>query len=152
MKNIIELYIYFILIKMPIISCSDKSNKFEVIFMEKEWSNEYGKVIVVQEVIETIAGLAAMECYGLVGMSSRNVQDGIADLLGWENISKGIAVDIEEEKVSLELNIIVEYGTNIQEVANNVMNRVKYVIEDKVGIDVQKINVNVQGVRVDNVG
>lgn len=120
--------------------------------MEKEWSNEYGKVIISQEVIETLAGLAAMECYGLVGMSSRNMQDGIADLLGWENISKGIAVDIEEDKVSLELNIIVEYGTNIQEVANNVMDRVKYVVEDKIGIGVQKINVNVQGVRVDNVG
>jgi uncharacterized alkaline shock family protein YloU len=120
--------------------------------MEKEWSNEFGSVIVSQEVIETIAGLAAMECYGLVGMSSKNVQDGIADLLGWENISKGIVVDIEADNVNLELNIIVEYGTNIQEVANNVMDRVKYVIEDKIGINVQKINVNVQGVRVGNVG
>lgn len=120
--------------------------------MEKEWTNEYGKVIISEEVIETIAGLAAMECYGLVGMSSHNVQDGLADLLGWENISKGIEVDIEEEKVELELNIIVEYGTNIQEVANNVMNRVKYVIEDKIGIHVEKININVQGVRVGDVG
>ena len=120
--------------------------------MEKEWTNEYGRIIISQEVIETIAGLAAMECYGLVGMSSHNVQDGIADLLGWENISKGIGVDIKEEKVKLELNIIVEYGTNIQEVANNVMNRVKYVIEDKIGINVEKIDINIQGVRVDDVG
>ncbi|MFW5891649.1 MAG: Asp23/Gls24 family envelope stress response protein [bacterium] len=116
--------------------------------MEKEWSNEYGRVIVAQEVIETVAGLAAMECYGLVGMASKNMQDGIADLLGWENISKGISVDIKDDKLKLELNIIVEYGTNIQEVANNVMNRVKYVIEEKVGTHVENININVQGVRV----
>ena len=119
--------------------------------MEKEWSNEYGHVIISQEVIETFAGLAAMECYGLVGMASHNVQDGIADLLGWDNISKGIEVDIKEDTLKLELNIIVEYGTNIQEVAHNVMNRVKYVIEEKVGTDVEKININVQGVRVGDV-
>ncbi|MFW5786832.1 MAG: Asp23/Gls24 family envelope stress response protein [Halanaerobiales bacterium] len=120
--------------------------------MGKEWENEYGKVIVAQEVIETIAGLAAMECYGLVGMSSRNVQDGLADLLGWENIGKGIGVEIEDESLKLELNIIVEYGTNIQEVANNVINRVQYVVENKIGISVEKITVNVQGVRVEDVG
>ncbi|MGM0438291.1 MAG: Asp23/Gls24 family envelope stress response protein [Bacillota bacterium] len=119
--------------------------------MEKEWSNELGRVIISQEVIETVSGLAAMECYGLVGMSSHNMQDGIADLLGWENISKGIEVDLKDDKVKLELNIIVEYGTNIQEVAHNVMNRVKYVIEEKVGIHVEEININIQGVRVGDV-
>ncbi|MFW6381400.1 MAG: Asp23/Gls24 family envelope stress response protein [Bacillota bacterium] len=120
--------------------------------MEKEWSNDYGKVTIAQEVIEKIAGLAAMECYGLVGMSSSNVQDGLADLLGWENLTKGVIVDIDEDEVDMELNIIVEYGTNIHEVANNIMERVQYTLEDKIGIKVANIQINVQGVRVGNAG
>lgn len=120
--------------------------------MEKEWSNEYGKITVAREVIAKIAGLAAMECYGLVGMSSRNVQDGIADLLGWDNLSKGVLVEVEGDQVKLELNIIVEYGTNIHEVAHNIIGRVRYTLEEKIGIKVEDINVNVQGVRVGNAG
>ena len=120
--------------------------------MEKEWSNEYGKVTIAREVISKIAGLAAMECYGLVGMSSRKVQDGLAYLLGWENLSKGVLVDIDDDLVKLELNIIVEYGTNIHEVANNIQERVNYTLKDKVGIIVEEIDVNVQGVRVGNAG
>lgn len=120
--------------------------------MEKEWSNEYGKVTIAQEVIEKIAGLAALECYGLVGMSSRNVHDGLADLLGWDNLSKGVLVNIKDDQVTLEFNIIVEYGTNIHEVANNIMERVRYTVEDKIGITVANININVQGVRVGDAG
>ena len=120
--------------------------------MEKEWTNDYGKVIIAREVIAKIAGLAAMECYGLVGMASIKVQDGIAQLLGWENLSKGVIVNIEEDKLSLELNIIVEYGTNIHQVANNIIERVNYTLQDKIGIKASSIDVNVQGVRVGNAG
>jgi uncharacterized alkaline shock family protein YloU len=116
--------------------------------MEKELKNELGKIIIDEEVIAKTAGIAVMECYGLVGMSSRGVQDGLADLLGWENISKGVGVAIEDERVHLDLNIIVEYGTNIHEVAHNVMERVRYTLENKVGIEVVTIDVNVRGVRV----
>ncbi|MGM0602753.1 MAG: Asp23/Gls24 family envelope stress response protein [Bacillota bacterium] len=116
--------------------------------MEKELKNELGKIIIDEEVIAKTAGLAVMECYGLVGMSSRGVQDGLADLLGWDNISKGVAVEIKDEDVHLELNIIVEYGTNIHEVAHNVIERVRYTLEKKVGIDIDTIDVNVRGVRV----
>jgi len=116
--------------------------------MEKKLKNELGKIVIDEEVIAKTAGLAVMECYGLVGMSSRSMQDGLADLLGWDNISKGVGVDISEEKVHLNLNIIVEYGTNIHEVAHNVMERVRYTLENKVGIEVVTIDVNVRGVRV----
>ena len=116
--------------------------------MEKELRNELGKIIIEDEVIAKTASIAVLECYGLVGMSSRSVQDGLADLLGWDNISKGVGVEISEEKVHLDLNIIVEYGTNIHEVAHNVMERVRYTLEKKVGIEVLTIDVNVKGVRV----
>lgn len=120
--------------------------------MEKEWTNDYGKITIAKEVIAKIAGLAAMECYGLVGMASSKVQDGIAHLLGWENLSKGVIVEVESDNVSLELNIIVEYGTNIHQVAHNIIERVNYTLEDKIGIKVIEIVVNVQGVRVGNAG
>jgi uncharacterized alkaline shock family protein YloU len=116
--------------------------------MEKELTNELGTIIIDEEVIAKTAGIAVMECYGLVGMSSRSMQDGLADLLGWDNISKGVGIDISEDKVHLDLNIIVEYGTNIHEVAHNVMERVRYTLENKVGIEVVTIDVNVRGVRV----
>ena len=120
--------------------------------MDKEWTNEYGKVTIAKEVIAKIAGLAAMECYGLVGMSSSNVKDGLAELLGWDKLSKGVLVDIDKEQVGLELNIVVEYGTNIHEVAHNIIERVKYTLETKIGITVEDIKINVQGVRVGNAG
>ncbi|MEJ6950870.1 Asp23/Gls24 family envelope stress response protein [Natronospora cellulosivora (SeqCode)] len=120
--------------------------------MEKEWTNEHGKVIIAKEVISKIAGLAAMECYGLVGMSSNKVQDGIAQLLGLDNMSKGVIVDIDGEDVRLELNIVVEYGTNIHEVAHNIIERVNYTLMEKIGISVSSIDVNVQGVRVGDAG
>lgn len=120
--------------------------------MEKEWTNNYGKITVAREVIANIAGLAAMECYGLVGMSSRNMQDGIADLLGLDKLNRGVLVNIDEEHIKLELNIIVEYGTNIHEVANNIIDKVRYTLEDKIGIKVEHIDINVQGVRVGNAG
>ncbi len=118
--------------------------------MVKEINTDLGKILIAEEVIENIAGLSAMECYGLVGMSSRNMQDGIADLLGLDNLSKGVSVEIDEDKVSIGLNIVVEYGTNIHEVANNIIERVKYTLKNRVGIEVDKIDINVQGVRIGN--
>ncbi len=118
--------------------------------MVKEINTELGKIFIAEEVIENIAGLSAMECYGLVGMSSKNMQDGIADLLGLDNVSKGVSVEIEEDEVKVFLNIIVEYGTNIYEVANNIIERVKYTLKNRVGIEVEDIEINVQGVRIGN--
>ena len=118
--------------------------------MEKEWSNKYGTVYVDETVIGKIAGMSAMECYGLVGMAARNMQDGLAELLGRENLTRGLMVNIEGNNVELELNIIVEYGTNIHEVAQNIIDRVTYTVKDRVGVEVNKVDVNVQGVRVGN--
>jgi uncharacterized alkaline shock family protein YloU len=118
--------------------------------MVKEIENNFGKILIAEQVIETVAGLSAMECYGLVGMSSKNMQDGIAELLGWDNLSKGVSVEIQEDKLKVELNIVVEYGTNIHEVANNIIDRVKYTLKNRLGIEVNNIDINVQGVRIGN--
>lgn len=116
--------------------------------MNKELSNELGVINISQEVIATIAGVAATECYGIVGMASRKLKDGIAELLGREALSKGVKVFFEDGDVVIELYIIAAYGINISKVAANVIDKVKYNIENLTGLTVKSININVQGVLV----
>lgn len=117
--------------------------------MELELKNEQGIIAVSNQVIARIAGAAAMEVFGLVGMSSRQqFKDGFAELLGRDNLSKGIEVRIAGSEVDIDLHIIVSYGTKISEVAHNVQLRVKYTLEEIVGIKVNHVHIFVQGVRV----
>ncbi|MDR3288513.1 MAG: Asp23/Gls24 family envelope stress response protein [Peptococcaceae bacterium] len=116
--------------------------------MGKEISNEYGSVDISEGVIATIAGAAAIECYGLVGMSSRKSTDKVVELLGRENLSRGVVVAIQENEVTIDLYIIVGYGMKISEVAMNVMERVRYTVENLTGFSVNKVNINVESVRV----
>jgi uncharacterized alkaline shock family protein YloU len=117
--------------------------------MSFQMVNEWGKIHTNNQVIAAIAGSAALECYGLVGMASRKqLKDGIAELLGRENLSRGVAVHAVENEIHIDLYIIVSYGTKISEVALNVQNRVKYVLNEIIGLDVRHIHIIVQGVRV----
>ncbi|NLP18766.1 MAG: Asp23/Gls24 family envelope stress response protein [Firmicutes bacterium] len=116
--------------------------------MGKELGTELGKIIISEEVLATIAGMAAVECYGLVGMAARKIKDGLVELLGQENISRGVEVTINESDVHVNLHIIVGYGLKISEVAHNVMEKVKYSIEHTTGLPVGRVNVTVQGVKV----
>ena len=90
-----------------------------------------------------------MKCCGVVGMASRNKKDGIVNLLKSESMSKGINISIEEDGVVVEIHMIAEYGTNINEVCKSIVNNVRYAIENEVGIKVNKVNVRVEGVRVE---
>lgn len=116
--------------------------------MGKELRTALGRVIISEEVLATIAGMAAVECYGLVGMASRKIKDGIVELLGRDNLSRGVEIVIQENEVYVNLYIIVGYGVRISEVAHNVMEKVKYSIERITGLDVARVNVTVQGVKV----
>ncbi|WP_240666557.1 Asp23/Gls24 family envelope stress response protein [Longirhabdus pacifica] len=117
--------------------------------MPVEFKNADGNIIVTDEVISIIAGSAALDCYGLVGMSSRKqLKDGIAELLGRENLSRGVEVRRENENLHIDLYIIASYGTKISEIAHNIQIKVKYVLEEIVDIQVDTINIFVQGVRV----
>ena len=116
--------------------------------MGKEIVNSFGKIDFSEEVIATIAGATAVECYGLVGMASRKITDGFADLLGRENLARGVVVSIQDNKVIIDLYIVVGYGVRISEVASNVMESVRYTTEKLTGLNVAQVNVNVQGVRV----
>jgi len=118
--------------------------------MPIQLNNEYGRIEVIDDVIAVLAGSAALECYGLVGMASRKqLKDGITELLGRENLSRGVEIRrTENGEVQIDLYIIVSYGTKISEVAHNVQSRVKYVLNDVVGLHVDAVNIFVQGVRV----
>jgi len=116
--------------------------------MGKEIRNDLGRIDISEEVIATIAGAAAVECYGLVGMASRKITDGFVDLLGRENLAKGVVVSLQDDKLVIDLYIIVGYGVRISEVAANVMERVRYTTEHLTGLTVHQVNVNVQDVRV----
>lgn len=117
--------------------------------MAIELGLELGKVNISEDVVAVIAGSAAMDVYGLVGMASRKqLKDGIAELLGRDNLSRGVEVRREQDMLHIDLYIVVSYGTKISEVAHNIQVKVKYVLNDIVGLNVDQINIFVQGVRV----
>ncbi len=111
--------------------------------------NEFGSIVVDNETVAKIAGLAALDCYGIVGMASKNVKDGLVTLLRRDNLSRGIKLSINNDKISLDLHIIVEYGTNIPVIAESLIETVKYRVEEYTGLSVIRINIFVEGVRVD---
>jgi len=118
--------------------------------MSAKLENSFGIISIENEVIARIAGLTAMECYGIVGMAAKNMKDGLFQLLKVESLTKGIKVSVEENRISIDFHIIVEYGTNISAIAENIVSTVKYKLESCLELEVEKINIFVEGVRVDN--
>lgn len=117
--------------------------------MTMEMNTSLGKIDVSSEVVATIAGGAAVDCYGLVGMASQKaLKDGFSELLGRENLSRGVVVRDIEGRMEIDLYIIVSYGVKISEVAHNVQTKVKYTLKQMLGLDVDSIHIFVQGVRV----
>lgn len=111
-------------------------------------TNEHGTISINKEVVSKIASIAASECYGLVGMASKN-KYGMFELLSRQNDFKGIDVTIDEDnKVAIQMSVIIQYGTKISTVAENIIDTVKYYVESQTGFKVQKIGISVQGVRV----
>lgn len=119
--------------------------------MTLEIKNDYGNINISNEVIATVVGSKAVECYGIVGMASRQqVRDGIAEILGHENYAKGIVVKENSGEIVVDMYIIASYGVKISEVASNVQSTVKYTLEQTLKIKVKAINIYVQGVRINN--
>ncbi|TWI55117.1 Asp23/Gls24 family envelope stress response protein [Halalkalibacter nanhaiisediminis] len=119
--------------------------------MSIEMKTQLGVVDVSKDVVATIAGGAAIDCYGIIGMASqKQIKDGLTDLLGRENFRRGVVIREDEEQIHIDMYIIVSYGTKISEVAYNVQTKVKYQLEQMLGLDVDSVNIFVQGVRVTN--
>ena len=113
------------------------------------FSKENGYIHYSDEVLAKIVGLSTMECYGVVGMVSKNATEGFWELMRVENLSKGVKLTLtEDEKLNIELFVMVEYGTKISVIANNTVQKVRYNVENFTGLKVSSITVNVQAVRV----
>jgi uncharacterized alkaline shock family protein YloU len=116
--------------------------------MSRETINENGKIVISKEVLATVAGMAATDCFGVVGMTAKNIKDGIGTLLGRDSLSKGVEIVEKDDKLSIKVYIIVGYGTKISVVAGNVMQNIKYMVETTTGLVIDNVSVIVQGVRV----
>ena len=106
-----------------------------------------GNISIDHEAIAQYAGSVAMECFGIVGMAGMNVKDGLVKLLKKESMTRGIQVLLKNNKLTINFHIIVSYGVSILTVADNLIDSVKYKVEDFTGIEVEKINIFVEGVK-----
>ncbi|HEX3044060.1 MAG TPA: Asp23/Gls24 family envelope stress response protein [Bacillota bacterium] len=106
---------------------------------------ETGSIRIANEVVRIIAGLAASEVKGVVGMSG-GVVDGFAELLKRKNLAKGVKVEVGEKQTIVDLFIVIEYGAKIPETAYQVQENVKRAIESMTGLEVIEVNVHIQGV------
>jgi uncharacterized alkaline shock family protein YloU len=107
---------------------------------------------VAKEVLTEIGRInAATECYGIVGMAGTRIKDGIAELLGRENLSRGVEVAVHGDQAEISLYIVVGYGTKISEIAKNVTDKVRYVVESATGLHVTGVHIHVQGVKIGHV-
>ena len=108
-----------------------------------------GSVNISLDVVSTVAGGAATECYGVVGMASRKaLKDGFAELLKMENYTKGVVVRRVNGGLEIDLYIIVSFGVKISEVVSEAQKKVKYILEKSLTEEILNVNVFVQGVQV----
>ncbi|WP_019416043.1 Asp23/Gls24 family envelope stress response protein [Paenisporosarcina sp. TG20] len=119
--------------------------------MSIELKNEFGQIDISNDVVAQIAGGAAIECYGIVGMATKHqIRDGLTDILRKENFAKGVLVRQNNEDLHIDMYIIVSYGTKVSEVAYQIQSKVKYTLNKTLGLAVNSVNIYVQGVRVTN--
>ncbi len=116
--------------------------------MKGRMNSELGTISIDKDVIATYAGSVAVECFGIVGMAAVSVKDGLVRLLKRDSLKHGINVTVSEDnRISLNFHVIVSYGVSIQAVAQNLVSNVKYRVEEFTGMEIDKINIVVEGVR-----
>lgn len=116
--------------------------------MKETLATGSGNLIIDLDVVAQYAGTVAVECFGIVGMAAVSVSDGLFKMLKKDSLTKGINVDMVDDKLVLDFHVIVSYGVNIRAVASNLVNNVKYKVEEYTGFEIDKINIYVEGVRV----
>lgn len=109
-----------------------------------------GGLSIANDVIADIAGYAALECYGVVGMAAPNLQDGIAKILPRARLRRGINVESGEAGVRVDLFVVIEYGTSISAVSKNLVDNVTFALTDLASVTIDSVEVHVQGVKTRN--
>ena len=116
--------------------------------MDYKIQNEKGTTFINEEVLLKVAGYAALECYGIVAMSSKRAKDGFVEWLGRENLTRGVQIRMSENMVDVDLFIIVEYGISIAAVCETIIETVRYKLESMSGVRVRRVNITIEGIRV----
>lgn len=116
--------------------------------MKGQVDTQYGKVLIDTDVIAIYAGSVAVECFGIVGMAAVNMKDGLVKLLKRDYLNHGINVTLNNNKITLDFHVIVSYGVSISTVSDNLISTVKYRVEEFTGMEIEKVNIFVEGVRV----
>ena len=116
--------------------------------MKGQIKSTVGNVSIDSEVIAQYAGTVAVECFGIVGMATVNVKEGIVRLLKKDSITHGINVSLSNDELTLDFHVFIAYGVSIQAVTDNLVSSVKYKVEEFTGLKIAKINIYVEGVRV----
>lgn len=111
---------------------------------QTEKAEKQGVIKISEEVVTTIAGLAAAEVAGIAGMSG-GIAGDLVEKLGRKSLSKGIKADVGENEATIDLNVIVDYGLNVHEVAVQLQNSVRNAVKNMTGLDVVNVNVHIQG-------
>lgn len=115
-----------------------------------ENQNSLDEIKIADDVVAVIAGVAVSEVPGVAGMAG-GFAGGITEVFsGKKNLAKGIKVEVGEKETKVDVNIIVEYGTRIPDIAFEIQNRVKKAVESMTGLKVIAVNVHVQGVSTTN--
>lgn len=110
--------------------------------------NAFGKITISDEAIACAAGHIARDCYGVVDLVGQNVFDNMSSRKRKKFLAKGVKVYTQENRIYLELSIILQYGVSISEVTTNLKSAIKYGIEEFTGMIIDCVNINVVGVRV----
>jgi uncharacterized alkaline shock family protein YloU len=108
-----------------------------------------GRIEVAPAAVATIANHAVLNAYGVVGMSSKNLVNGLAQVLRSES-KRGVEVHVDDDLIIIDLYVVLEYGVRIATVAKNIMQSVKFSVEKAMGVPITAVNVHVQGLRVSN--
>lgn len=128
----------------------ENQDKEEIVELEEEIKTENEGIQISNDVVAVIAGVAVSEVSGVAGMAG-GFAGGISEVFsGKKNLAKGIKVEVAENQAKIDVNIIVEYGSRIPDVAFEIQNRVKKAVESMTGLKVEEVNVHVQGVNTDS--
>ena len=107
-----------------------------------------GSIEVSPTAIASLASQAVLECYGVVGMATKDLASGIVQILQPSSHRRGVDVEIDEGRIVVDLYVVIEYGTPIAVVARNIRSGVKYTLERALSVPVTAVNVHVQDLRV----
>lgn len=115
-----------------------------------KFENHLGVIDISRNYLANMVGSTVVSCFGVAAMSNADVRQGLLNrLLKRESPTKGIGIRVKNQKLYIDLHIIVSYGTNISAIVKSIMNKVRFTVEDKTGFQVARVNVFVDGMRTE---